>query len=167
MSTRRPMGRPLATADENALEDLIERETGDLQDLIGVLEDELDALAAGSVAEVERCTQAKQQLIRRVFSARDAVNAMARTHAGSAMTAEAWIAGLESARVRSAFDRLTELAGDARELNQLAARVVHHKLAGVNERLDLLAPSGRSPALYQSGGMVDGAIAAKGIIGRA
>ena len=164
-----PSGEPLLPETERRLAELLERETGELAEFITTLEAELDSLATGTPHAIDDCSTAKQRLIRSIFASRDAVNALARSHSRNsrATSPEAWLASLESSVVRRAFERLIEHAGRARELNQLAGRLLHIKQCAVNERLDVLRPSGWMEALYQPGGHTGIQMSPKGVIGRA
>ena len=72
-----------------------------------------------------------------------------------------------SIRSRRAFDDLTDRAEQARELNQLASRLIQIKLRSVNERIDTLQPAGWMDPVYQPEGFAATQLSAKGIIGRA
>lgn len=154
---------------EAALEDLLHRETDELGQFINLLEEELDALAVGHADSVRDCSNRKQILLGRIFATRDAVNTVARRASANPhlKTAEAWLARSTSVRIRHAFHRLTDRAEEARELNQLASRLIQIKLRGVNQRLEVLQPDGRMDAMYYPEGYAVGQIAAKGMIGRA
>jgi flagellar biosynthesis/type III secretory pathway chaperone len=154
---------------EAALEDLLLRETDELGQFISLLEEELDALAVGQADDVRDCSNRKQLLLGRIFATRDAVNTVARRASANPQlkTAEAWLARSSSARVRHAFHRLTDRAEEARELNQLANRLIQIKLRGVNQRLDVLQPDGRMEVMYYPEGYSAGQMSAKGMIGSA
>ncbi len=154
---------------ENTLEDLLNRETGELVQFISLLEEELDALAVGHSEVVQDCASRKQHLLGRIFATRDAVNAVARRSSNNPQlkSAESWLARTSSAKVRQAFDLLTEHAEQARQLNQLASRLIQVRLRGVKDRLDLINPAVRMEAVYFPEGGASAAMASKGIIGRA
>lgn len=154
---------------ENALEDLLNREIGELTQFISLLEEELDALTAGSADAVQYCTSRKQDLLGRIFATRDAVNAVARRTSTDPhlKSAESWLARTSSTRIRQAFDQLTDRAEQARQLNQLAGRLIQIKLRGVNERLDVLQPARLMDAVYRPEGLAAAQLSSKGIIGRA
>jgi flagellar biosynthesis/type III secretory pathway chaperone len=154
---------------ENALEDLLQRETSELAQFISLLEEELDALAVGSADAVQSCAGRKQHLLGRIFATRDAVNAVARRTSNNPhlKSAESWLARTSSVRIRQAFDQLTDHAEHARQLNQLASRLIQVKLRSVNERLDVLRPAGRMDAVYFPEGFAAAQMSPKGIIGRA
>ena len=155
---------------ENALEGLLLRETAELAQFINLLEEEIDALAVGRADAVQTCTTRKQDLLGRIFATRDAVNAVARRTASNPhlTSPESWLARTSSVRVRRAFDDLTEQAEQARQLNQLASRLIQTKLRSVNERLDVLMPDGwMDRPVYRAEGFATSQISHKGIIGRA
>lgn len=154
---------------ENTLEDLLNRETRELAQFICLLEEELDALAVGRAEAVQHCASRKQHLLGRIFATRDAVNAVARRSSRNPQlkSAESWLARTPSVRVRRAFDQLTDHAEHARQLNQLASRLLQIKLRGVNDRLDVLKPAGRMDAVYHPEGFAAAGMSPKGIIGRA
>jgi flagellar biosynthesis/type III secretory pathway chaperone len=163
------MGNKLQPELESALEDLLNRETSELAQFIGVLEEELDALAGGHADTVQDCASRKQSMLGRILATRDAVNAVAvRASANPNLkSAEAWLARTPSIRIREAFDQLTDHAEYARQLNQLAGRLVQVKLRSINDRLDVLRPSGRMSAVYYPAGFAAAPMSSKGIIGRA
>lgn len=163
------MNAALSADLESALENLIHRETDELGQFIALLEEELDALATGHADDVRDCANRKQTLLGRIFATRDAVNAAARRASSNPQlkTAESWLARASSARVRHAFHRLTDRAEEARQLNQLASRLIQIKLRGVNQRLEVLQPDGRMAAVYHPEGYAAAQMATKGIIGRA
>jgi flagellar biosynthesis/type III secretory pathway chaperone len=154
---------------EEALGELLERETMELAQFIDLLEAELDALAAGSALVVQDGAVRKQALLNRIFATRDSVNAIARRTAKDPhlKSAESWLARSSSMRIRRAFDDLTDHAERARELNQLAGRLIRIKLSSVNKRLDVLQPAGRLHPVYRPEGLAAGQMSSKGIIGRA
>jgi flagellar biosynthesis/type III secretory pathway chaperone len=154
---------------ENALADLLNRECNELAQFIGLLEEELDALALGSADAVRDCATRKQHVLGRIFATRDAVNAVTRRTASNPhlQSVESWLARSSSLRIRRAFDQLTEHADEARQLNQLASRLIQIKLRGVNERLDVLRPDGWMDPVYHSEGFAAAQVSSKGIIGRA
>jgi flagellar biosynthesis/type III secretory pathway chaperone len=154
---------------ENALEDLLNRETGELVQFIDLLEEELDALAAGRADAVHLCASRKQNLLGRIFATRDAVNAVVRRASSNPQlkSAESWLARTSSARIRHAFDQLTDHADHARQLSQLAGRLIQMKLQSINERLDVLQPAGRMSAVYFPEGFAAAPMSSKGAIGRA
>jgi flagellar biosynthesis/type III secretory pathway chaperone len=154
---------------ENALEDLLKRETIELVQFISLLEEELDALAAGNTDTVQHCVSRKQNLLGRIFASRDAVNEAARSASRNPLlkSAESWMARTSSMRIRQAFATLTDHAEQARQLNQLAGRLIQVKLRGVAERLDVLQPTGRMSAMYFPEGFTAAPMSPKGIIGRA
>ena len=88
------MGTTLQPELERALEDLLNRETSELAQFIGVLEEELDALAAGHADTIQDCASRKQGMLGRILATRDAVNAVAvRASANPNLkSAEAWLA---------------------------------------------------------------------------
>ncbi len=159
----------LAPDIENAIEDLLHRETSELAQFIGLLEEELDALAIGRADTVQDCASRKQHILGRIFATRDAVNAVARRTSNNPhlKSAESWLARTSSMRISKAFDQLTDHAEHARQLNQLASRLVQVKLRGINERLDVLRPDARVDAVYFPEGFSAAQLASSGIIGRA
>lgn len=164
------MSNPMLPEVESALEGLLLRETAELAQFISLLEEELDALAVGRAEAVESCTARKQDLLGRIFATRDAVNAVARRTASNPhlKSPESWLARTSSVRVRRAFDDLTDHAEQARQLNQLASRLIQTKLRSVHERLDVLMPEGRMDrAVYRAEGFAAKQVSHKGIIGRA
>jgi len=163
------MGSVISPEIESALEELLNRETGELAQFIALLEQELDAIGGGKAEFVQQCASAKQTMLGRIFATRDAVNALARRASSNPQlkSAEAWLARTSSSRITQAFQQLTDHAEYARELNQLAGRLVQVKLRSVNERLDILRPTGWMDAVYYPEGFTGSKIAAKGIIGRA
>jgi flagellar biosynthesis/type III secretory pathway chaperone len=154
---------------ENALEDLLHRETTELAQFIQLLEEELDALASGRADTVQDCTNRKQSMLGRIFATRDAVNTVVRRASNNPAlkSAESWLARTSSARIREAFDELTDHAEYARQLNQLASRLVHSKLRSVNERLGVLQPPGLMHAVYLAEGHSTAQMSSKGAVGRA
>jgi flagellar biosynthesis/type III secretory pathway chaperone len=97
------------------------------------------------------------------------VNALARRASSNPnlKSAEAWLARTPSMRIRKAFDKLTEHAEHARQLNQLAGRLIQNKLQSISERLDVLRPTGWSEAVYYPEGFASTQLGPKGIIGSA
>jgi len=166
-------GLPLAIAMtpeiENSLEDLLNRETGELAQFIQLVEEELDALAAGKAEAVQDFAIRKQQSLGRILAARDAVNDAARRASNNSRlkSAEAWLARTSSGRIRVAFDELTDHVEHARQLNQLAARLVQIKLRSINERLEILKPIGMLDAVYFPEGFAAAQMSTQGIISRA
>jgi flagellar biosynthesis/type III secretory pathway chaperone len=160
---------PLQPEIENALEELLNRETIELAQFIGLLEEELDALARGSADAVKQCANRKQTMLGRIFATRDAVNVVARRLACDPhmKSAEAWLARNSSIRIRRAFDDLTDHADHARQLNQLASRLLHVKLRSINERLDILQPPGLTNTVYHPKGFAAGQMSSTSVIGRA
>ena len=154
---------------ENALEDLLNRETGELAQFITLLEEELDALASGRADTVKQCASRKQSMLGRIFATRDAVNLVARRASSNPdlKSAESWLARSSSMRVRHAFENLTDHAEHARQLNQLAGRLIHIKLRSINESLDVLQPAGLMDAVYYPEGFASAQMSSKGIVGRA
>lgn len=154
---------------ENAIEDLLHRETSELAQFIGLLEEELDALAIGRAEAVQDCAARKQHLLGRIFATRDAVNAVARRTSNNPhlKSAESWLARTSSRRISKAFDQLTDHAEHARQLNQLASRLIQVKLRSVNERLDAFQPEIRMESVYFPEGFAGAQLSPKGIIGRA
>jgi len=154
---------------ENAIQDLLNRETGELAQFIELLEEELDALAVGRTDTVHDCANRKQHLLGRLFATRDAVNALARNASRNPhlKSAESWLARTASARIRQAFEILTERAEHARQLNQLASRLIKIRLRSVNDRLDLLQPAARINAVYCPDGLANVQLSSKGVVGRA
>jgi len=154
---------------EHTLENLIQRETSELAKFIQLLEQELDALAHGKIDEVQECARQKQSLLAGIFAARDAVNVAARNAAADPhlKSAEAWLARSTSPRVRSAFEELTDHADHARQLNQLAGRLVQTKLRGIQQRLEILQPAGLTDAVYYPEGYAAAQRSAAATIGRA
>jgi len=154
---------------ESALEELLNRETGELAQFIALLEEELSALTHCEPEVVEQCVSRKQTVLSRIFATRDAVNALTRRAASNPKlkSAEAWLARTSSPRITLAFQQLTDHAEYARGLNQLAGRLVQVKLRGVNERLDILQPAGWMGRMYYPEGFSSSTISPKGIIGRA
>jgi len=154
---------------ESELESLIQRETGELAKFIRLLETELDALAAGKIDKVQECAREKQSLLARIFAARDAVNVATRSAAADPQlkSAEAWLARSTSPRVRNAFEELTDHADHARQLNQLAGRLVQSKLRGIQQRLEILQPAGLTDAVYYPEGYSAAQRASAATIGRA
>jgi len=163
------MASLLPTELEDALEQLLNRETGELKQFIDLLEEELDALAAGEADAVQDCASRKQSMLGRIFATRDAVNELARKASSNPQlkSAEVWLARTNSFRIRHTFEQLTDHAEYARELNQLAARLVHIKLHSVNAKLGILQPTGWSEAIYYPQGLSATQLSRKGIIGRA
>lgn len=154
---------------ENAIEDLLHRETSELAQFIGLLEEELDALAIGRADTVRDCASRKQHLLGRIFATRDAVNAVARQTSNNPQlkSAESWLARTSSIRISKAFDQLTDHAEHARQLNQLASRLVQIKLRSVNDRLNVVRPDARRDAIYFPEGFAAAQMPSPGIIGRA
>jgi flagellar biosynthesis/type III secretory pathway chaperone len=154
---------------ENALEDLLHRETSELAQFIHLLEEELDALASGQADTVQQCASRKQGMLGRIFATRDAVNTVARRASSNPAlkSAESWLARTPSIRIRQAFDELTDHAEYARQLNQLAGRLVQIKLRNVNDRLGVLQPAGLMQAVYYAQGYSAAQMSSKGTVGRA
>lgn len=163
------MSSMLQPDTEEALEGLLHSETSELAEFISLLEVELDALAVGSAEAIQVCANRKQELLGRIFSTRDAVNAVARRAASNPhlKSAASWLSASSSIRVREAFSELTERAAQARELNQLASRLIKIKLGSVNERLDVLRPTAAMAAVYYPEGFAAAQRSCNGIIGRA
>ena len=154
---------------ESALEELLNKETSELTQFISLLEEELDALASGHADAVQHCASRKQSLLGRIFATRDAVNTVTRRASSNPAlkSAESWLARTSSVRIRRAFDELTDRAEHARQLNQLAGRLIQIKLRSVNERLSVLQPIGLMDAVYYPEGFAAAQMSSKGIIGRA
>jgi flagellar biosynthesis/type III secretory pathway chaperone len=163
------MNATLQPEFEIAIRDLLNRETSELAQFIGLLEEELDALAVGRADTVQHCASRKQHLLGRIFATRDAVNAVARSASSNPhlKSAESWLARTSSVQIRQAFDRLTDHAEHARQLNQMASRLIKVKLRSVNERLDVLQPAGLMDAVYCPEGFAAAQMSTKGIVGRA
>jgi flagellar biosynthesis/type III secretory pathway chaperone len=154
---------------ESSLENLLQRESAQLDQFIRLLEEELDALAVGHPDQIRECAARKQAILAQIFATRDSVNHVVRRAAANPQlkTAEAWLARSTSPRVRRAFNQLTDRADQARQLNQLASRLIQLKLQRINQRLDVLQPDGRLGAIYYPEGYAAGQMSSKGMIGRA
>lgn len=139
------MSASLSTELESALENLIHQEIDELRKFSSLLEEELEALAAGRADNVHDCMNRKRTLLGRIFTARDAVNAIARQASSNPhlKTAEPWLAHASSLRIRHAFHRLTDHAHEARQLSQLANRLIRIKSPGSHHGQEILAPNGR------------------------
>ena len=148
------MNASLSTELETALENLIHQEIDELKKFICLIEEELDALAAGRADNVRDCMNRKRALLGRIFAARDAVNAIARRASSNPdlKTAEPWLAHASSERIRHAFHRLTDHVHEARQLNQLANRLIRVKLPGTYQGQEVFAADGRMDANFHSQG---------------
>lgn len=148
------MSASLSTELESALENLIHQEIDELRKFISLLEEELAALATGRTDNVRDCMNRKRTLLGRIFAARDAVNAIARLASSNPhlKTAEPWLAHASSKRIRHAFHRLTDHAHEARQLHQLANRLIRVKLPGAYQGQEVFAADGRMDADFYSQG---------------
>ena len=148
------MNASLSTDLESALENLIHQETDELKHFIRLLEEELDALATGRTDNVHNFMNRKRTLLGRIFTARDAVNAIARQASSNPhlKTAEPWLAHASSERIRHAFHRLTDHAHEARQLHQLANRLIRIKLPDPYQGQEVFAAAGRMDADFHSQG---------------
>ena len=135
-----------------ALENLIHQETDEPRQFISLIEEGLDALAAGRADNARDCMNRKRTLLDRIFAAPDAVNAVAsRASSNPHQTmAEPWLAHASSERIRHAFHCLIDHAHEARERHQLANRLIRIKLPGTYQGQEVFAADQDSYLLFSA-----------------
>jgi flagella synthesis protein FlgN len=134
-----------------ALADLLARESDLVRAFIASLNSEQEALKQGEVDSLAAITRRKAELVEQLNAVERERDVLLRQagHSGDRSGMDAWLA--RNPGNRAAADRwakLMELAGEARQLNDINGRLITLRLQATNEALAALTQQSQRTALY-------------------